>query len=154
MREKGKVVKPLMWTEKDAKSTKERIINLPVMVRQWFPHTDERHERHDGEVIERVSIHIKVEVRNCRKQEENEIFMQQEKISTNFYISAKYKTNEGEREHKTRRKRGRRETQIQHDQIDYLSSHSCLLSKLNKRRRETNNDQVDSNIPTHLKIVA
>ena len=26
--------------------------------------------------------------------------------------------------------------------------------KLNKRRRETNNNQVDSNTPTHLKIVA
>ena len=65
--------------QKRVKSTKERIINLPVMVRQWFPHTDERHERHDGEVIERVSIHIKIQVRNCRKQEENEIFMRQEK---------------------------------------------------------------------------
>ena len=129
----------------------ERIINLPVMVRQWFSHTDERHERHDGEVIEKVSIHIKIQVRNCRKQEENKIFMQQEKISTNFYISAKYKMKEREREHKKRRKRGRRETQIPHDQI---VNHSGLLSKLNKRRRETNNDQVDSNIPTHLKIVA
>ena len=98
MREKGKVVKPLMWTEKDAKSTKERIINLPVMVRQWFSHTDERHERHDGEVIDRVDINIEIQVRNCRKQEENETFMQQEKISINSLHQRRIQNkDEGER---------------------------------------------------------
>ena len=134
--------------QKRVKSAKERIVNIPVMVRQWFPHTDEQHERHNGEVIERVSFHIKIRVRNCRKQEENEIFMQQEKMSINSLHQCGIQNEcEGERTQEKVENAGERDykermTKMSHDQI--IESHLSLL-QLNKRRRKTNNDRVDLN---------
>ena len=99
--------------QKRVKSTKERIVNIPVMVRQWFPHTDERHERHDGEVIDSQILTLKFESETAENKKKMKHLCNKKRYQSTLYISAKYKMKTREREHKRRSKtRGERDLNV------------------------------------------